>query len=44
LVLEHVINTSEFDDAVVDAIKLILLNYNNFNIAKIVVRKIERVK
>jgi len=34
----------ESDNAVVDAIKLILLNYNNFTIAKIVVKKIERVK
>jgi len=32
------------DNAVVDAIKLIVLNYSNFNIAKIVVKKIERVK
>jgi len=32
------------DIAVVDAIKLILLNYSNFSIAKIVVKKIERVK
>ena len=32
------------DNAVVDAIKLILLNYSNFSIAKIVVKKIERVK
>ena len=34
----------KFDNAVVDAIKLILLNYSNVNIAKIVVNKIERVK
>jgi len=33
-----------FDNVVVDAIKLILLSYNNFNIAKLVVNKIERVK
>ena len=32
------------DNAVVDAIKLILLNYSNFSIVKIVVKKIERVK
>jgi len=32
------------DNVVVDAIKLILLNYSNFSIAKIVVKKIERVK
>jgi len=32
------------DNTVVDAIKLILLNYSNFSIAKIVVKKIERVK
>jgi len=32
------------DNAVVDAIKLILLNCSNFNITKIVVKKIERVK
>jgi len=33
-----------FDNVVVDAIKLILLSYSNFNIAKLVVNKIERVK
>jgi len=32
------------DNVVVDAIKLILLNYSNVNIAKIVVNKIDRVK
>jgi len=32
------------DNAVVDAIKLNLLNYSNFSIAKIVVKEIERVK
>jgi len=32
------------DNVVVDAIKLIVLNYSNFSIAKIVVKKIERVK
>ena len=32
------------DNVVVDAIKLILLNYSNFNIAKIVVKEIERIK
>ena len=37
-------NDAKFDNAVVDAIKLILLNYSNFSIAKIVVKKIERVK
>jgi len=37
-------NGAKFDSAVVDAIKLILLNHSNFNIAKIVVKKIERVK
>jgi len=31
-------------NVVVDAIKLILLNYSNFSIAKIIVKKIERVK
>jgi len=30
------------DNAVIDAIKLILLNYSNFSIAKIVVKEIER--
>jgi len=34
----------KFDNAVIDAIKLILLNYSNFSIAKIVVKKIERIK
>jgi len=37
-------NGAKFDNAVVDAFKLILLNYSNFSIAKIVVNKIERVK
>jgi len=37
-------NGAKFDNAVVDAVKLILLNYSNFSIAKIVVKKIERVK
>jgi len=37
-------NGAKFDNVVVDAIKLILLNYNNVSIAKIVVNKIERVK
>ena len=37
-------NGAKFDNAVVDVIKLILLNYSNFSIAKIVVKKIERVK
>ena len=37
-------NGAKFDNVVVDAIKIILLNYSNFSIAKIVVRKIERVK
>jgi len=37
-------NDAKFDNAVVDAIKLILLNYCNFSIAKIIVKKIERVK
>ena len=32
------------DNAVVDAIKLIPLNYSNVSIAKIVVNKIDRVK
>jgi len=32
------------DNVVIDAIKLILLIYNNFNIVKKVVNKIERVK
>jgi len=33
-----------FDNAVVDAFKLILLIYNNFSIVKKVVNKIVRVK
>jgi len=37
-------NDAKFDNVIVDAIKLILLNYNNFSIAKIVVNKIERIK
>ena len=37
-------NDTKFDNAIVDAIKLILLNYSNFSIAKIVINKIERVK
>jgi len=37
-------NGAKFDNAVVDAIKLILLNYSNFSIGTIVVKKIERVK
>jgi len=37
-------NDAKFDNAVVDAIKLILLIYNNFSIVKIIVNKIERVK
>jgi len=32
------------DNVVVDTIKLILLNYSNISIAKIVVKEIERVK
>jgi len=36
-------NDAKFDNAVVDANKLILLNYSNFSIAKIVVKEIERV-
>jgi len=37
--------TEHFEmDAVIDAIKLILLNYSNVNIAKIVVNKIDTVK
>ena len=36
--------SAKFDNIVIDAIKLILLNYSNFSIAKIVVKKIERVK
>ena len=35
---------SKGDNAIVDAFKLILLNYSNLNITKIVVNKIERVK
>jgi len=34
----------KFNNTVVDAIKLILLNYSNFSIANIVVKKIERIK
>jgi len=37
-------STNMIDNAVVDAIKLILLIYNNFSIVKIVVNRIERVK
>jgi len=37
-------NGAKFDNVVVDAIKLILLIYNNFSIIKKVVNKIERVK
>ena len=37
-------NDAKFDNAVVDAIKLILLNYSNFSIVKKVVNKIVRVK
>ena len=36
-------NDAKFDNAIVDNIKLILLNYNNFNIAKIVANNIESV-
>jgi len=36
-------NDAKFDNVIVDAIKLILLNYSNFSIAKIVVKEIERV-
>ena len=39
---DHIVRTIvEFGS---EAFKLILLNYNNFSIAKIVVKKIERVK
>jgi len=37
-------NNAKFDNVVVDAIKLILLIYNNFSIVKKVVSKIEKVK
>jgi len=37
-------NGAKFENFVVDAIKLIVLSYSNFSIAKIVVKKIERVK
>jgi len=37
-------NDAKFNNVVIDAIKLILLNYNNFSMSKIVVKKIERVK
>jgi len=37
-------NGAKVDNAVVDAIKLILLIYNNFSIVKKVVNQIERVK
>jgi len=37
-------NSDKFDNVVVDAIKLILLIYNNCGIVKKVVNKIERVK
>jgi len=32
------------DNVIVDVIKLVQLNYNNFSIAKIIVNKIKRVK
>jgi len=41
---KHESNEGRSDNDVVDEIKLILLNYSNFSIAKIVVKKIERVK
>ena len=37
-------NGAKFDTVVADAIKLILLIYNNFSIVKKVVNKIVRVK
>jgi len=37
-------NGAKFDNVVVDAIKLILLIYNNFSIVKKVVNKIVKVK
>jgi len=37
-------NDTKFDNAVVDAFKLVLLNYSNFSITKIIVNKIEGVK
>jgi len=37
-------NGAKYDNTVVDAIKLILLFYNNFSIVKKVVNKIDRVK
>jgi len=37
-------NNAKFDNVVTNNIKLILLKYNNFSIAKIVDNKIERVK
>jgi len=37
-------NGAKFDNVVVDTIKLILLNYSNFSVAKIIVKKIEKVK
>jgi len=37
-------NDAKFDNVVIGVIKLILINYSNFSIAKIVVREIERVK
>jgi len=36
-------NDTKFDNVVVDAIKLIILNYSNVSIAKIVVNKIDKV-
>ena len=37
-------NLRDTDNVIVDAVKLILLSYNNFSIVKKVVNKIERVK
>jgi len=37
-------NDAKFDIVVVDAIKLPLLNFSNFSIAKLVVNKLVRVK
>jgi len=41
---KHIKVNYHFDNAVIDAIKLPLLNFSNFSIAKLVVIKLVRVK
>jgi len=43
MVVTWTISKGKCDNAVVDAIKLILLFYNNLSIVKKVIKKIERV-